>query len=240
MAEHRTIVLVILFLIFFFFWMDICLYHKIQDLRPQKLPVRNNQEKHPPIASPDSNMVHDGDMAANDTPQNQMHHSFEKESDSFFSPFKGLSVKLMMMDQVNNYLITPLAEFFNDQTNLSHNFSSISPNMISLCGILWAFIAAKLVTYDNSAIQRLSVFCFQIRTFCDALDGIVARDHLGIKRHVSLINTSGYLVDGLSDTVGFMAYLIGCYYFLQRTLPKHNRYWNTQYLPLHVGISFFG
>ena len=32
----------------------------------------------------------------------------------FFTPFKGLSVKLMMMDQVNNYIFEPLAEVFDE------------------------------------------------------------------------------------------------------------------------------
>lgn len=37
-----------------------------------------------------------------------------KESGHLFSAFKGLSVKMMMMDQANNYIFTPLAEIFNE------------------------------------------------------------------------------------------------------------------------------
>ncbi|RWS21815.1 hypothetical protein B4U80_02540, partial [Leptotrombidium deliense] len=71
------------------------------------------------------------------------------------------------------------------------------------------------------------------RTFFDALDGIVARERLGIKNFVSLQSTSGFLVDATADTFGFSAFLFGCYIYLRRNIPK-KRYNNHQYLPLQV------
>ena len=57
----------------------------------------------------------------------------------------GLSIKMMMLDQVNNYIHTPLANIFNRVTNFSEVFSFISPNMVSFAGFLSACAAAKFV-----------------------------------------------------------------------------------------------
>lgn len=55
--------------------------------------------------------------------------------------------------------------------------------MISFAGVLMALVAAKLITFDSFGFHRLSVLFFQFRTFFDALDGIVARNHMGITRY---------------------------------------------------------
>jgi len=224
LAEYRICILSMFFLMLFFLWMDISLYYKVQEIKPSELYSENGviSEKGDSSVIYRGTEIHGESVTATD------------EHGKLFSPFRGLSIKMMMMDQTNNYLFTPLAEIFCDMTNFSHNFPSITPNLISFIGIMWAFLAGKLVTYDSIAIHRLSVFFFQVRTFCDALDGIVARAHLGITHHVSLSNTPGYIVDGLADSIGFAAYLVGCYIFLRRTLSKHNRYNSPQYLPLQV------
>ncbi|RWS02115.1 hypothetical protein B4U79_15230 [Dinothrombium tinctorium] len=211
LAEYRATVLTVFVMIVFFLWMDVSLYYKIQSLKP----YHQSSFTKPTETAGES---------LTDTSTTSTH---------LFSPFKGLSVKMAMMDQVNNYIFTPLAEIFNEVTHFSKNFYFITPNMISFIGFLFAVFASKLVTFDSLAMHRLAVVVFQIRTFFDALDGIVAREHLGIKKHVSLHYTSGYMVDATADTFGFAFFLFGCYIYLRRNLPKQ-RYNNHQYLPLQI------
>lgn len=233
LAEHRVSILTLFFLSMFFIWMDISLYFKVQKLKANELKMTS----HGLFQTSVNNIPEmDGSLTNSKSGIDHLESSsrttdLTTESVTLFDPFKGLSIKMMMMDQPNNYIFTPLAEIFNEVTNFSTNFFFITPNLISACGVLWAMLAAKLVTYDSLCIHRLSVFFFQIRTFFDALDGIVARDHLGIKQHISLSNTSGYLVDGFADSIGFGAYLLGCYYYLRRNLPKF-RLNKHQYLPV--------
>lgn len=239
MAEHRCTIIGLVFLTIFFLWMDISLYYKVQEIKPHSMAITSSQIFPTSVNSPsinsgalNSDSKNGASVYANNK-NNEISSNLETEPSRLFSPFRGLSIKMMMMDQMNNYIFTPLAEIFNDITQLSKNFNSITPNMISAAGVFWAILAAKLVTYDNLIIHRLSVLFFQIRTFFDALDGIVARDHLGIKQHISLSNTSGYLVDGIADSIGFAAYLLGCYYYLRRNLPKF-RLNSHHYLPVQV------
>lgn len=141
-----------------------------------------------------------------------------------FSPFTGLSVKLIMMDQANNYVYAPLADVFNQVTRFSEVFYFITPNMISLAGVISAFAAAKVVTVDSIAMHRCAVLLMSLRTWFDALDGLVARSRMGLVRHMSVRNTSGYLVDGIADTIGFTAFLVGCFLYLHRKLPITKHY----------------
>lgn len=150
------------------------------------------------------------------------------ESHALFSPFSGLSVKMMMMDQVNNYIHTPLAQIFNQVSHFSDVFYFITPNMISFLGVLFALAAAKCVSADNLTMHYIAVLLFQIRTWLDALDGIVARARLGVIQHVSLRYTTGYVVDGLADAIGFGAFVYGCYIYLCKIFNK-----SKYYLPVH-------
>ncbi|XP_076352692.1 ceramide phosphoethanolamine synthase-like [Tachypleus tridentatus] len=139
---------------------------------------------------------------------------------SRLSPFMGLSVKMMMMDPINNYIVTPTAQLFNYVTSFSETCNIITPNMISLIGLMFAVVAAKCIISDNLTRHRIAVLLFEIRTWCDALDGIVARSRMGMVKHVSLRSTSGYVVDGLIDTLGFTTFLIGCLFHIRRRPPK--------------------
>ncbi|XP_076337591.1 ceramide phosphoethanolamine synthase-like isoform X2 [Tachypleus tridentatus] len=151
-----------------------------------------------------------------------------KQSDdrtsSFLSPFTGLSVKMMMMDPINNYILTPIAQLFNYATSFSEKCYVITPNMISFAGLVFAGFAAKCMVSDSIIRQRIAVLLFQGRTWCDALDGIVARDRMGMVKHASLRSTPGYVIDGLADTLGFTAFLVGCYYYLRHWPPNEVHY----------------
>lgn len=152
------------------------------------------------------------------------------KSHSLFSPFSGLSVKMMMMDQVNNYIHTPLAHIFNQVTSFSDVFYFITPNMVSFTGVLFALAAAKCVSSENLSMHYVAVLLFQVRTWLDALDGIVARARLGVVQHVSLRYTSGYVVDGVADAIGFGVFVFACYLYICKTFNKPTKH----YLPLHT------
>ncbi|XP_075528657.1 ceramide phosphoethanolamine synthase isoform X2 [Dermacentor variabilis] len=141
-----------------------------------------------------------------------------------FSPFTGLSVKMMMLDQVNNYVHAPLANLFDRVTRFTEVFYFITPNMISVAGVVSALAAAKVVTAESLAMQRLAVLLMTLRTFLDAFDGQVARSRMGIVRLMSMRQTSGYMVDGVADTIGFTAFLVGCFLHLRRRLLSSKHY----------------
>lgn len=143
---------------------------------------------------------------------------------SLFSPFTGISVKMMMLDQVNNYIHGPLANLFDKMTRFTEVFYFITPNMISVAGVVSAFAAAKAVTGESLAMQRLGVLLMTLRTFLDALDGQVARSRMGIVRLMSVRQTTGYMVDGVCDTIGVIAFLVGCFVHLRRRVLSSKHY----------------
>ncbi|GBM24972.1 Ceramide phosphoethanolamine synthase [Araneus ventricosus] len=194
--ENKATVVIVVVLLMYFLWMDIALFYHVNN--------RTIEHKKAGETSP-----------APSTPVSVPH---------LISPFTGLSVKMMMMDPVNNYIFTPAALIFNEVTKFSTIFYFITPNMVSFIGILFAVGGAKCMCLDSRIYHCLAIFLFQIRTFCDALDGIVARCRIGMIQHVSLRNTSGYVVDGVADALGFAAFLIGCFQFLRTVVPKHKYY----------------
>lgn len=188
-------------------WMDACLYYSIQAIgeEDQTLKANISESKH-------SNQ------------QNRDHYDHKYSFMNKFSyAFQGMSVKLMMTDPVDNYLLAPLSEAFIDMINFKDNFWFITPNMISYAGVVSAIIAARLVSHNSSTLHKMSYVMFQVRTWLDDLDGAVARTRLGIHTHVSLQKTSGYFIDGVCDAIGFAAYIIGCYVFMKNTIRCRNR-----------------
>ncbi|KAF8796348.1 Ceramide phosphoethanolamine synthase like protein [Argiope bruennichi] len=194
--ENKATVVIAVVLLLYFLWMDIALFYHVNN--------RTIEHKNAGETSP-----------APSTPVSVPH---------LISPFTGLSVKMMMMDPVNNYIFTPAALIFNEVTKFSTIFYFITPNMVSFIGILFAIGGGKCMCLDSRIYHCLAIFLFQIRTFCDALDGIVARCRIGMIQHVSLRNTSGYVVDGVADALGFTAFLIGCFQYLRTVVPKHKYY----------------
>lgn len=187
LLEHRVTLLVSFALLTYFLWMDVALYHRIQNLDLVG-PTPSSRPAGP------------------------------------FSPFTGLSVKMIMMDQVNNYVHAPLADIFNQVTRFSEVFYFVTPNMISMAGVLSAVAAAKVVTDESLTMQRCAVLLMTLRTWLDALDGLVARSRMGLVRHLSIRDTSGYLVDGIADTIGFAVFLVGCFLHLRKRLPTTKHY----------------
>ena len=97
-----------------------------------------------------------------------------------------------MLDHVNTYILQPLSELLVDVTRFPMLFTSISANHISYLGLVFAFIASRLVLSDHLYIRRIAVLSFLVRQFLDDLDGLVARYRLGIdtrKQVCSMLNS---------------------------------------------------
>lgn len=137
-----------------------------------------------------------------------------------FSPFRPLTVKLLMTDQVDHYIITPIAEYFDEITQFSHVFYFITPNMISISHVVIAMIAAKLIASEMLYNRRMGVLIFQFRCFLDAFDGVVYRAHIGAGHIYKSHRTSnGYLVDSVCDLSGGTALCISIAFYVCRYPP---------------------
>lgn len=140
--------------------------------------------------------------------------------DGHFSPFQPLTVKLLMTDPFNHYILTTSAEYFDEITRFSKVFFFITPNMISFTHLTVAFIAAKLVSSENLSTRRYGILLYQLRSWLDDLDGVVYRSHSKTKgKYQSNHNTLGYYVDIYSDLIGGTALMFGILFFLWKTLP---------------------
>lgn len=140
--------------------------------------------------------------------------------DGHFSPFQPLTVKLLMTDPFNHYILTTSAEYFDEITRFSKVFFFITPNMISFTHLTIAFISAKLVSSENISTRRYGVLLYQFRSWLDDLDGVVYRSHTKTKgKYQSNHQTLGYYVDIYSDLIGGGALMFGILFFLWKTLP---------------------
>lgn len=205
--------------------MDACLYFQIQCI-PDDDYYNHKQTYANEIAnstSTYSNSTNNTKQGSSYSATDNKQHGISSVMNKFSFAFQGMSVKLMMTDPVDNYLLAPLSEAFADMVNFKDNLWFITPNMVSYAGVISALAAAKLVTYNSSTLHKLSYLLFQLRTWLDDLDGAVARSRLGIHKHVSLQKTSGYVVDGVCDAIGFVAYIIGCYIFMKNTIRRRGR-----------------
>lgn len=187
-------------------WMDTCLYFQIQSINDTQLMKTANST-----------------VSTSDVDDEMKKNRYSLLMNKFSFAFQGMSVKLMMTDPVDNYLLSPLSEAFAGMVNFKDNFPFISANVVSYAGVISALVAGKLVSHDSSTMHKLSVVMFQLRTWLDDLDGAVARSRLGIHKHVSLQKTPGYVIDGVCDAIGFIAYIVGCYVFLKNTIRRRSR-----------------
>lgn len=165
-----------------------------------------------------------------------------QKKDGMYSPFKPLTVKLLMTDPFDHWIVSPLSEYFDELTGFSSVFYFITPNMISVFHMFLTIAAGKLVTSPSLHTRRIAVLLYQLHDFLDGLDGVVYRARVG-KVHFQRSNRSsiGYVVDGLCDTVGGTALCIGLAVYLCRNLPKrqHNNVlpWTKNDLMLMDGDS---
>lgn len=139
------------------------------------------------------------------------------------SPLCDVTVKAMMLDHANHYILGPLASLTDRFLGL-HQISYITPNMISASHVLVAIASAKCVSSDSLVTRRLGVALFELRSMLDDLDGHVARARKHIRGESSDVGSVGYYVDGLCDALGVTALLIGSLIFLKNNPPRRGLY----------------
>lgn len=147
----------------------------------------------------------------------------DKKIPGAFSPFKPLTMKLIMTDPYNHYIMGPSAEYFDEITKFSKVFYFITPNMISITHVIMSFISAKLVSHENLCHRRMGVLLYQFRSWLDDLDGVVYRSHSHTRgQYQSNHNTLGYFVDIYSDIIGGIVLFVGILFYLFKVLPIAN------------------
>ncbi|CAG2113334.1 unnamed protein product [Medioppia subpectinata] len=128
-------------------------------------------------------------------------------------PCPQIYAKTVMLDHVNNYIMSPLSREFEDTIHLTARFPSLTANQVSYFGVLVAVVAARVVLSDTLCVRRLAVGLFLVRQFVDDLDGLVARIRIGMDRNVdvSITGTTGYAVDGICDAIGFTVFVVAVF-----------------------------
>ncbi|KAK6631984.1 hypothetical protein RUM44_007014 [Polyplax serrata] len=144
-----------------------------------------------------------------------------------FSPLCYVTVKGVMLDHVNLYLISPFVRVFDSIFRIS-DFLLITPNMISFSHAMVAAVAGKFVSSHALSTRRIGVVLFELRTFLDGLDGHVARTRKHVRGEGSEVGSLGYVIDGVCDAFGITFLMIGVLMYLRNTLSRRD------YLPVHT------
>ncbi|XP_012286030.1 ceramide phosphoethanolamine synthase [Orussus abietinus] len=131
-----------------------------------------------------------------------------------------VTVKGLLLDHPNHYLLGPLAAIVDRLLSISSGWTWVSPNAISGSHVLVAIAAAKCVASDSLSQRRIGVLLFQVRTWMDDLDGHVARKRRNIDGERSDFGSTGYFVDGICDGLGCAALMVGVYLFLRHNPPR--------------------
>lgn len=153
-----------------------------------------------------------------------------------YDPLCTVTVKGLMLDHPNHFLLSPLAAIMDDLLHISSSWTWVTPNSISYFHILVAVLAGKCVSSDSLSYRRLGVILFQARTWLDDLDGHVARKRANIAGERSDVGSSGYIVDGVCDALGCLALIIGLYQFLARNSSRRWGYDKLLQLPVSSSI----
>lgn len=132
------------------------------------------------------------------------------------NPICTVTVKAMTLDHPNHYILSPLASLTDYLLSISHSWTWLTPNAISISHVVVAVIGARYITRSSLFHRRVGVVLFQVRAWLDDLDGHVARTRLNVKGERSDVGSIGYLVDGLCDGLGCIALVIGVFFFLKR------------------------
>lgn len=139
------------------------------------------------------------------------------------NPFCVVTVKGLMLDYLNFYILGPLAALIDKIIKLSQ-WKWLSPNYISILHVFVAIGAGKLISSNSLQQRRLGVLVFQTRSWLDDLDGFVARERKHITGEHSDVGTSGYYMDALCDSLGTIALLLGILYYLKTNVPSRGEY----------------
>ncbi|XP_044016789.1 ceramide phosphoethanolamine synthase [Aphidius gifuensis] len=139
------------------------------------------------------------------------------------NPFCVVTAKGLMLDYINFYIFGPLAALA-DRTIGFSKCLWLSPNAISFSHVIVATLAGHLVSNKSLTQRRIGVILFQIRTWMDDLDGLVARKRKNISGERSDVGSSGYFIDAICDGLGTTALLIGIFCYLKSYSPRQRGY----------------
>ncbi|XP_069130042.1 ceramide phosphoethanolamine synthase-like [Argopecten irradians] len=143
----------------------------------------------------------------------------DQKRDGPYSPFHPLSIKLIMTDPANHYIINPTTEYFDQITQFSKIFYFITPNVISTFHLFLGLLAAKFVSSESLRHRRIGVVIYEIRSWLDGYDGVVYRSQSGKFLYKSNRHTFGYMVDSVCDTTAGIALCFGCLFYLWKCPP---------------------
>ena len=156
-VTHIFIVLLLVVLMYYA-WMDVALYYKLQSHPENLLLTQNYQEFKIPSKTNQS-------TTPKITPKMEA-----------FDPFNPLSLKLLMLDHANHYVYYPLGSFLDlDVLKISEKLTFITPDMISFSHVMVGALAGKFLSSEMLNQRRIGVLFFEVRSFLDSLDGLVAR-----------------------------------------------------------------
>lgn len=80
------------------------------------------------------------------------------------NPLCTVTVKGLMLDHPNHFLLSPLAALMDRILGISRSWTWLTPNAISGFHVFVAILAGKCVSSDSLAQRRLGVILFQVRT----------------------------------------------------------------------------
>ena len=86
--------------------------------------------------------------------------------------------------------------------------------------ILLFLIIGKLLTSEFLSQRRFGVLLFELRSFLDSLDGLVARSRTKQRAMIADPTQWGYWMDGFCDLLGTIFFLIGVLLICQRAMPR--------------------
>ncbi|OWF48914.1 ceramide phosphoethanolamine synthase-like [Mizuhopecten yessoensis] len=136
-----------------------------------------------------------------------------------YSPFRPLSVKLLMLDHMDHYVYIPLAEAVFNIFEPTGIYFILTPNVISFTGLFLGFVAGKCVSMESLYHRRIGVLIFEYRMWLDVLDGVVFRHTSGNPAYKSHRTSLGFFIDVDCDILSGIALSFGCLFYLWKFPP---------------------
>lgn len=144
-------------------------------------------------------------------------------------PICTVTVKAIMLDHPNHFILSPLASLMDRLLGISHRWTWLTPNAISVSHVLVAVIGARYIAQSSLARRQFGVILFQVRAWLDDLDGHVARQRRNIEGERSDVGSVGYLVDGICDGLGCIALVVAVFFLLKRNSNLRGGYYEQLY-----------
>ena len=105
--------------------------------------------------------------------------------------------------------------------------------LLNIFDSIFIIISAKFLTLEHHCHKRLGVLLFELRSFLDSLDGLVARSRANQRAIVADSSQWGYWVDGLCDLFGTIFFMIAVLLICQKALPRKLITFNVRSLFYH-------